>query len=255
LQLAEEYRQLDRWEEAVEVLSKSLEDNPEHVAARVALGRFRLELGEIEEACTLLEQVVGEDPTHLVASKLLVNLYLERGDERQARDRLDLYKILNPSDPEIESLEAQLSGGSAAPESAVVIVDIPRNGDPFADLWAPGDSEAYWNALGAEGIFPVSGRPSPVQAPGATVTLANLYLQQGHLEDAEKAFREGLDRQPANRGALAGLAEIRQQRQEISEDVAASAVTAAPEAVEATSRKIEILQDYLRRIRGAGNQQ
>ena len=273
LQLAEEYLRLEQREEAAGVLASALEENPEHVAARVALGRFRLELGELEESCALLERVVNEDPTHLVASKLLVRLYLQRGDKKQARDRLDLYKLLNASDPEIESLEAQLEGGSLTTVAVPLgVIDVPRNGDPFQDLWSDIDSAAYWQAFGAEGIFPVFGRPllvrrasaaAPVevqqQAPvttATTVTLANLYLQQGHLDDAEKAFDEILERHPADSEAVAGMREVERLR---SEDLAAAEApeaTAIPELEEdATTRKIENLRGYLRRIRGDGGRE
>ena len=266
IQLAEEYRRLDQRQRAAEVLARSLEENPGHVAARVALGRTKSELGEVEEACGLLERVVTEDPTHLVASKLLVGLYLQKGDERQARDRLDHYRLLNEGDPEIENLEAKLRGESAA--SAVVsgVVDVPRNGDPFQELWSLTDSREYWQALGAEGIFPVAGRPGgspPVGSSadaaveptthedrGATVTLANLYLEQGHLDDAEAAFGEVLAREPENEAALQGMAVIAGQRAEGAHlDEPPTGETTDPRDINA--RKIGVLRDYLQRIRAA----
>lgn len=266
MQLAEEYRRLDQRREAAEVLTKAMEENPEHVAARVALGRFKSELGEVDEACGLLEKVVTEDPTHLVASKLLVGLYLERGDDRQARDRLDLYKLLNESDPEIEVLEARLAGSPTRAATVTGVVDIPRNGDPFQGLWSDMDSTAYWQALGAEGIFPVAGqRPAirrlpvppvveePEEDPGATVTLATLYLQQGHLDDAEKSFGEVLSREPGNPDALAGMEEINRQRVVSLATVEDAAPVVADRADTVAARKIEVLKDYLHRLRAAGN--
>jgi len=267
LKLAEEYRRQDRRKDAVHILSLALEDHPDHVAARVALGRYQLEMGETEEAFQLLERVVNEDPTHLIASKLLVGLYLEQGNERQARDRLDLYKLLNESDPEIDSLEALISGGKKPEVPTVIIVDIPRNGDPFRSPWGQDDDAAYWQALGAEGIFPVAGKPAVVsrqtieiplvseEAPGATVTLANLYLQQGHFDDAEAAFGEVLQREPANTEALAGLDEARKMRSEglVVAETEAAAPTDGSSGVDTKSRKIEVLKDYLQRIRAAGN--
>ena len=269
MQLAEEYRRQNQREEAAEVLSRALEKNPDHVAARVALGRFRSELGQVDEACSLLERVVSEDPTHLVANKLLVGLYIARGEKKGARDRLDLYKLLNSSDPEIEQLEAALLGGIRAPIAVPMgVADVPRNGDPFQDLWSDLDMGTYWEAFGAEGIFPVIGRAPVVrrgvspeesadlEAPETTVTLANLYLQQGHLEDAETAFREVLQGQPTSTEALAGLQEIERQRREA---LAAEAPVASEEAAdsgdETTSRKIENLRGYLRRIRGGADQE
>ena len=266
LQLAEEYRRMDRRKDAVHVLSLALEDYPDHVAARVALGRYRFEMGEIEEARELLEQVVNDDPTHLVASKLLVGVYLEKGDKRQAKDRLDLYKLLNESDPEIESLEDRLSGRMPVWQAAPVILDIPRNGDPFEGLGLDRDGADYWQALGTDEVFPAFGKPAPVSlktleipvvekdAPGATVTLANLYLQQGHLDDAENVLLEVLDRDSSNAEAMAGMDEIRKQRSQELAAAEALGATSPPVAVGANSRKIEVLQNYLRRIRAASSQ-
>ncbi len=270
LQLAEEYRRLEQPADAAGVLTRALEEHPGHVAARVALGRFRFEMGDLDEACGLLERVVNEDPTHLVASKLLVSLYLERGDRRQARDRLDLYKVLNEGDPEIEQLESRLSGGTDAPAATVAeAAQLPGNGDPFKDLWADLDSAAYWQAIAAQGVFPVTGRPSlpessgpssPVEEsaqpelPATTVTLGNLFLEQGHLEDAEQAYGQVLEKEPDNTAAQAGMEEVERQRTEDLEMAAEGVETVAvPMLLDANGRKIEALKDYLRRIRAAGN--
>lgn len=118
MRLAEQYRRRDRRDQAVEVLEEALQQNPDHLGARVALGRYRVEMGELEKASEELELVVREDPTNLVANKLLVNLHLDMGRPRQARDRLDLYKLLNAGDPEIEFLEARFPATPVVPEEA-----------------------------------------------------------------------------------------------------------------------------------------
>jgi tetratricopeptide (TPR) repeat protein len=269
LHLAEEYRRQDQRHEAVEVLSRALQAHPDHMAAKVALGRYEFEMGDLAAAREHLEQVAQQDPTHLVASKLLVSLYLEAGEKKQARDRLDLYKLLNESDPDIETLEDRLEGGDRPPPKVIaaptaVVVDVPRNGDPFKDLWANADSADYWRAIGAEGIFPVastrrtaapSAEPAPIpedrQVPGTTVTLAQLYLQQGHLDDAEGAFRDVLSREPGNVEAAAGLEEVQGLR---TASVAGELGPGTEAVGDATARKIEALNEYLQRIRAADRQ-
>jgi tetratricopeptide (TPR) repeat protein len=317
LQLAEEYRQLGQLDEGVVILEQALGLHPGHVAARVALGRFRLELGQLEEAQRVLEEVVDEDPTHLVANKLLVFLFLETGQRKQARDRLDLYKLLNASDPEIEFLEERLKApqavlatseaagerdelfamaGSPTPLNLDNLAGAPtgtealshepslqgRTDDPFASLWHDVDTESHWQEIAAEGIFPVvevEEKPEPPiveepaaatepetvpteepvedlfeESPGetaATVTLAKLYLDQGHLDEAEQGFREVLERQPEDDRAQEGLREIQRLREET--------LTSAPPLVEQTTetrtdlkgRKIRVLQEYLERLRSA----
>ena len=45
----------------------------------------------------------------MVANKLLVRAYLETGEPDKARERFDLYSLLNDSDPEIEELRRRLN--------------------------------------------------------------------------------------------------------------------------------------------------
>ena len=56
----------------------------------------------------MLERVVKQDATQMVANKLLVRAYLDTGEADKARERLDLYSLLNDSDPEIEELRRRL---------------------------------------------------------------------------------------------------------------------------------------------------
>jgi tetratricopeptide (TPR) repeat protein len=111
LQLAEEYRRADRHAEAVEVLEKGLEQHPNHVSAHVALGRVRLDMGEPGSAAQALERALELDVTNLVANKLLIEAYLGRGERERARQRLELYRLLNDSDPDVADLRRRIDGG------------------------------------------------------------------------------------------------------------------------------------------------
>ena len=108
LQLAEEYRHQGRIKEALAVLDRGLREHPGYLSALVAKGRCHLELGEPEAARGVLERVVKQDATQMVANKLLVRAYLDTGEADKARERLDLYSLLNDSDPEIEELRRRL---------------------------------------------------------------------------------------------------------------------------------------------------
>lgn len=108
LQLAEEYRHLGRVQDALAVLDQGLAEHPGYLSALVAKGRCHLELGDGESARAVLERVVKQDATQMVANKLLVRAYLETGDPVKARERLDLYSLLNDSDPEIEDLRRRI---------------------------------------------------------------------------------------------------------------------------------------------------
>jgi tetratricopeptide (TPR) repeat protein len=272
LHLADELGRHNRQTEAVEVLEQTLRAHPEHVAAQVALGRVRLALGQHLPASRVLEKVVTDDPTHLVANKLLVNLYLDLGREKQARDRLDLYALLNESDPDIEQLErkfapyvvfrlpslpppppdlATLVPPSPAARAAEAVAARPTPpADPFPEVWEGiGDGE-YWRRIAAEGIFPLAADAAPTEpAPSteeATVTMGELYLKQGHLPEAASTFSEVLEREPGNRAAREGLEEVELQQ---APPVTQPPPVAESGEVESKERKARALKNYLRRLR------
>ncbi len=50
--------------------------------------------------------------------------------------------------------------------------------------------------------------PPAAVAPAATVTLGQLYLEQGHAAEAQEIFTEVLRREPDNRAAQEALAGV-----------------------------------------------
>lgn len=107
----------------------------------------------------------------------------------------------------------------------------------------------------------------PEQEPdtAATATLGQLYLRQGHVADAEAMFRRVLLREPANRAAQEGLAEVAAAQTPAAESVeaqpaAGSALRAADlvsgfdparDGEDATAKKRYLLRGYLARLKGA----
>ena len=111
VQLAEEYRRGGKLDEALKVLEAGLKRQPNYLSAKIALGRCRLETGEVDVAADIFHEVLRRDATNLVANKLLVQAYLEAGNLGKAREQLNLYGILNDRDPDIEDLRLQIEGG------------------------------------------------------------------------------------------------------------------------------------------------
>jgi tetratricopeptide (TPR) repeat protein len=314
LQLAEEYRHLGRVQDALAVLETGLKEHPGYLSALVAKGRCLLELGNAEQARGVLERVVQQDATQMVANKLLVRTYLETSEPERARQRLDLYSLLNDSDPEIEelrkrvvamsrtarapdgprsdepperprmdptetpeaevfdlgpaepvrssaapleteedifglgglpdSLPAAPAGAEAQPEVAFALPSpLPRGEDhgaepfpdgaePFPDPAPEESRRLYLAGLEGERIFffeaaagpaaasPASAGPAaaataatlpaPEAPASATVTLGELYLRQGHQDEAERIFRLVVEREPDNAAARAALARLAQ---------------------------------------------
>ena len=153
LQLAEEYRRAGRNEEALEVLEKGMEAHPKQVSGLVSLGRIHLALEQPADAAEALEKAVEIDPTNPMAMKLATEAHLQAGDRAMAKQRLDLYKLLNAGDEDTESLEARVEGREPAsgPEEA---------GQPSTD---PGDDASHGEAAG-DGDAAPAGSWSPTAA-------------------------------------------------------------------------------------------
>jgi tetratricopeptide (TPR) repeat protein len=174
LQLAEEYGRRGLAEHAVEVLESALRTLPGHLSARVALGRYRMDLGNTPGAVEALERVVSADPTHLVANKLLVIGYSELGEVRKARDRLDLYRLLNESDPEIVALQQRVTSSAEATRLA--------------------RSEARTESSSAPAPDSSLQPPDPVQLPSPEPSAG---------KDLEEVFELDLDRESMGEGSEA----------------------------------------------------
>lgn len=159
LQLAEEYRHQGRVRDALAVLDKGLGEHPGYLSALVAKGRCHLEMGEGAAARTALERVVKQDPTQMVANKLLVRAYLETGDPERARERLDLYSLLNDSDPEIGDLRRQIK-----------LMDRPKEQVPEDSPFDLGPASPPVAAVPA----PVQPAPPSPAAPAAQMASAPL---------------------------------------------------------------------------------
>ncbi|MBZ0114299.1 MAG: tetratricopeptide repeat protein [Thermoanaerobaculia bacterium] len=125
------------------------------------------------------------------------------------------------------------------------------------DLAAENDEEAE---IEAEATETLASESSPERV---TATLGDLYRRQGHLEEAQRVYRQVLEAEPSNADALAGLAALSPQppADVPSEPILKREVTAqdllGDEAVHErglTARKLVLLQQYLTRIQGKGQQ-
>lgn len=191
LQLAEEYRRHGKLAEAVRTLEKGLATQPGYLSARVSLGRCRLELGDAVGACQVLETVLAADPTQLVANKLLIESYLRTAQPERARDRLDLYMLLNESDPEIATLERRILALERAPlppPAEPVAPALPRSAaTPAVDsprLPVPASAPEVETETAAFGRLPVEDPPvgEPLALPAlelGALSLADIPLPRG----------------------------------------------------------------------------
>lgn len=227
------------------------------------------------------------------AEEDLFALSVPAAPPRRAPESEDIFDLGLPAAPAPAAAPAPV----AAPPALQVSADTDS---PFPELAASAPRRSHLEQLQAEGLFffeelaaPAVGATAPAEAPvpveedlfafepeepeseapaavgtsseesGATVTLGELYLRQGHLGEAERIFREVLQREPENLTALQALSLLEppvasEEPVELSEPVesiepiqpALEPWTAAvPREGDPRSRKVLLLTQYLERIR------
>jgi len=113
--LAELYRYLGRFEEALDVARQGVERHPDFPGAHLALGRIHytrfLKTAAARDgklAAESLERAVEVDPDNFKALYHLVNLYLTVGDGSRAARYLDQLAKIAPGDSRVQELSARL---------------------------------------------------------------------------------------------------------------------------------------------------
>jgi hypothetical protein len=110
--------------------------------------------------------------------------------------------------------------------------------EPIAEVPTPSPAEIGEEAAEAQELEPPP--PTTARAGGGTATLGDLYLSQGHTEEAAEIFRGVLANDPDNAAARAGL-----ERLEL--DAAALLRGSALQGL--TEKKVAMLRRYLSQLR------
>ena len=79
-QLAEEYRRMGEYVEAVKICRDGLQRHPGYLSAQVTLGRALVELKNFDEARTELEAVLKVAPDNLAAIRALADIHQQTGE-------------------------------------------------------------------------------------------------------------------------------------------------------------------------------
>ena len=156
------------YEEAIETCIKGLRLRPHDLRARVILGLSYLRTGALDSAEGELLKAKEMLEINTVIYRNLAELYDNKGDSEQASHYQKLFEAIHPSAVAEEETEVEEAG----PES------VAR--DALAD-----DTEMM-----------------------DTVTLAELYEQQGHMDKAIEVYRKILDTSPESEEIEARLAEL-----------------------------------------------
>lgn len=186
------------FDEAAAVLAEGTKKHPAYLTGFLLLGRAHKEGQRHAEASTALEKALQIDPRCPAALSLLAEISETLGDGAQAVLHLGLLAAQEPWDEKYQAtyrrsraLAAPIPKASK-PEPAESKIRAPVAAMP---VWEEDDLEAEEEE--AEGAPNV-----------ATITLAEIYFQQGLKEQALQIYRQILDYQPENQSVMKRIGEI-----------------------------------------------
>ncbi len=181
--------------EAARVVAAGLARYPGHAAGLVAQARIAVAQGDRPLAVRALAVLLERDPGHPLAREMAADL----APELLATPDEPAVAIVSaepvPADPAGEDAPAASPEATAAPApeppgEPLTALDPPQEG-------ARGEEQDPEDEPAAEGVE--FGLPEELEAPPiVTESLAALYHQQGHLEEAMAAYAELAARDPSN---------------------------------------------------------
>jgi tetratricopeptide (TPR) repeat protein len=207
--------------DALRLLTAGVRRNPGDVTARLVLARVCRDSGRAGEARDWLESVLRADPECPAALNQLSEL-LESRDGAAHREKLAAQE---PWDEEFVAAHVVLGspvktvvstappGPGAAPPLAPSVTPSQTHSVLETGL-VPQPREARKELPPSSFVFPVREEEEEPEieensAPHvATVTLAEIYLQQGLKEQAAQIYRQLLERQPGDDSVRRRLQEI-----------------------------------------------
>lgn len=183
--LADAYRRAGRLDEAVAIGQEGLRHHPDYLGGRIVLARSFFDRGDLELAAAEFRHVLEFDPQNLVALRALGEIAEQEGDSLGAESSYRRALEVDSGNEEIRQRLEQLSASPAA--------DLAE-----APAAAPWDS-ALTSVRRGEAAVPSAG----LQTDGApeeiaTVTLAEIYADQGLHERALGIYRRILLEDPSN---------------------------------------------------------
>jgi len=233
--LADSYRKTGRLEQAVHTLLKGLTFHPSYISARVLLARCYGDLGEWSKAREEWRKILELDPGNLVALRGAAEASLRLGMIEDARIWYGAYLDEIPDDPEVrerlrvieedigkrEVREGPKKGSKASAAEAIRVGEIERGESTKPQ--GPSESSESLASVDRSSVEEEYEGEESVE----TMTLAEVYAQQGFFERAIEIYRKILALDPSNDRIRERIGELEGKLGQIPNADSASAVIEA----------------------------
>ncbi|HVZ79619.1 MAG TPA: tetratricopeptide repeat protein [bacterium] len=214
--LADNYRKSGQLDEALSICKRGLEKHPNYTSARVVLGRVFQDQGKTDEAQTEFKKVLDSDPENIQAHSLLGSLFIQKGEHQAAIEEFQKVLTLNPDDEQVQESLRQAIEKAASQQK-----------NPKADKKETAAIE----------------KKTGTKDSTASVTIAELYLKQGHFDKAIEVYQELLGNDPQNLMLRQKLAEVvEKQQKENSKEVSGSGLKKS-EFTKPPDQKEDVLEE------------
>lgn len=226
--LADACRKIGRIEEALEICEHGVRRHPSYASGHVVKGKCFYDSGDRGAAKGSFEQVLALDEDNLVALKYLGMIEADEGRLDSAQKHLQRILSLDPDNKEIKTIlhlveeqEQIEQSGEATSEGEEMDVIDEILGDAAPVTPESARSEDARSREMPEPAVPIE--PSPRTGEKvvksatdeletsdelASMTLADIFAEQGYTSKAEKIYREVLRKQPGNEVVRARLRDL-----------------------------------------------
>ncbi|MEP6904651.1 MAG: tetratricopeptide repeat protein [Gemmatimonadales bacterium] len=236
--LANEYRKAGDPEQAIAICRAHLAQQPAHMSGHVVYGQALYDAHRIDEAREVFQLALALDPENIIVLRHLGDIARQRGDVAEARSWYSRALDGDPHDAEIAAYLAELTeplvshGVESAPPALVAAPaeEVPTaSEDTLRDLDESPYLETAQQAAAAFAETPTEAASQPAEPasrttpagerqsrltptgegfPILTRTLAELYLQQGHIEAALDIYRQLAEHEPDDEDIRARIAAL-----------------------------------------------
>lgn len=216
--LSEIYLKVGLVADALHTARNGVAKHPGYLAGQRALGMACHASGLHDECRLVLERVTAATPEDVDAQKLLATLYVAAGDHVSAIRTYSTVLDFRPDDRGASAeLETLHSGGSVAASACQESGQIETEPASLAEISGDdeiielSESDIHEELSEEEPVvtFPAAAVVAPDHHdPLSTLTLAELYEQQGFLPKALAIYRSILADDPSNAQLLAKVAEL-----------------------------------------------
>jgi tetratricopeptide (TPR) repeat protein len=235
--LAEEYKKAGMLDEAIDVLMKGLNSQPDYMSARVSLGKIYLEKSMVNEARAEFEKVINSKPDNLFVHRKLAEIYRNLGERDKALEEFRMVLTLNPLDEDtvrtITEIEKELTVQSGITDTTFPILQEEQPSDVSLTEEVSDKEEVKAQEEGIkEGFKEIqeienledTARETEKQREEMTSSFedllreSDLYIAQGKYTEAMDIYMKLLSIEPGNVSVLQRTEELKALMKLIGKD-------------------------------------